>query len=378
MRLMRIFGLLLFAAIAGVSEASAQVAVSIMVAPPALPVYVQPPIPAPGYIWTPGYWAYGDDGYYWVPGTWVQPPAVGVLWTPGYWGWNNGIYAWNAGYWGPRIGYYGGINYGFGYIGTGYVGGYWSGGAFTYNRTVNNFGGVTIVNTYNKTVINNNVTNVSYNGGASGTTAKPTPQELAAAKDPHTAPTAMQAQHQASASTNKALYASVNNGHPAVAATSKAGQFSGQGVVAAKTGTTGPAGNNPNPAANVAAKGNTGAVNALPAKQGTGTPGAGTEPKVSNAHPLGVVGPTGAGPGGGRPPGAGPGGAGPGGAGPGGAGPNGAGPGDAGPARLNAGGSAGPKPANFVAHPANVGAPRIARVGAGPGPHPAKGPPPHH
>jgi WXXGXW repeat (2 copies) len=48
---------------------------------------VQPEIPAPGYIWTPGYWAYGTDGYYWVPGTWVQPPAVGLLWTPGYWGW---------------------------------------------------------------------------------------------------------------------------------------------------------------------------------------------------------------------------------------------------------------------------------------------------
>ena len=24
----------------------------------------------PGLIWTPGYWAYGDDGYYWVPGAW--------------------------------------------------------------------------------------------------------------------------------------------------------------------------------------------------------------------------------------------------------------------------------------------------------------------
>ena len=34
--------------------------VSITIAPPVLPVYVQPAIPAPGYIWTPGYWAYGD------------------------------------------------------------------------------------------------------------------------------------------------------------------------------------------------------------------------------------------------------------------------------------------------------------------------------
>jgi hypothetical protein len=43
--------------------------ISITIAPPALPVYVQPPIPEPGYLWTPGYWAYGPDGYFWVPGT---------------------------------------------------------------------------------------------------------------------------------------------------------------------------------------------------------------------------------------------------------------------------------------------------------------------
>ena len=45
----------------------------------------------------------------------VEPPAVGLLWTPGYWGFNNGIYAFNRGYWGPHVGFYGGINYGFGY-----------------------------------------------------------------------------------------------------------------------------------------------------------------------------------------------------------------------------------------------------------------------
>src|SRR5258708_26062136 len=115
MHLIRISGLLLLAAIAGASASSAQVLVSITLAPPLLPVYVQPAIPAPGYIWTPGYWAYGPDGYYWVPGTWVLPPAVGVLWTPGYWGWRSGFYAWNAGYWGPRVGFYGGVTYGFVY-----------------------------------------------------------------------------------------------------------------------------------------------------------------------------------------------------------------------------------------------------------------------
>jgi hypothetical protein len=76
--------------------------------PPELPVYEQPPIPAPDYIWTPGYWGIGPLGYYWVPGTWVLPPSVGLLWTPGYWGWRDGIYVWNAGYWGPHVGFYGG------------------------------------------------------------------------------------------------------------------------------------------------------------------------------------------------------------------------------------------------------------------------------
>jgi hypothetical protein len=233
MHSMRIFSLLIPAAIIGSSAASAQVIISVAVAPPALPVYVQPPIPEPGYIWTPGYWAHGADGYFWVPGTWVRPPTVGVLWTPGYWGWREGVYVWNAGYWGPRIGYYGGINYGYGYGGVGYAGGYWRGGVLTYNQTVNNFGNVAITNTYSKTVINN-TTVVSYNGGTGGITAKPTAQELAATKDPHTPATAAQTSHQTTASSNRALLASVNKGKPSVAATSKPGQFTGQGVVAAK------------------------------------------------------------------------------------------------------------------------------------------------
>jgi hypothetical protein len=89
-------------------------------------------------LWTPGYWSYGDEGYFWVPGTWVEPPTVGLLWTPGYWGWGGNAFAWNEGYWGAQIGFYGGVNYGFGYGGIGYGGGYWNNGAFYYNRSVNN------------------------------------------------------------------------------------------------------------------------------------------------------------------------------------------------------------------------------------------------
>ena len=106
------------------APAAAQVAcgISAQTAPPALPDYVQPPIPQVGFMWTPGYWGYAQTGYYWVPGTWVQPPAVGVLWTPPYWGWSNGVYAFNQGYWGPHVGFYGGVNYGYGYGGNGYDG----------------------------------------------------------------------------------------------------------------------------------------------------------------------------------------------------------------------------------------------------------------
>ena len=75
-----------------------QIGISITVGPPALPVYEQPPCPAEGYIWTPGYWAYDYDGgdYYWVPGTWVEPPQVGFLWTPGYWGWGGDRFSMKA------------------------------------------------------------------------------------------------------------------------------------------------------------------------------------------------------------------------------------------------------------------------------------------
>jgi hypothetical protein len=81
--------------------------------------------------------------------------------------------------------------------------------------------------------------NVSFNGGPGGLKAQATAQELAAAKQEHIAPTAVQTQHQTAASTNKDLLHSVNHGNPTVAATSKAGEFKGPGVVAAHTGPAG-------------------------------------------------------------------------------------------------------------------------------------------
>ena len=106
--------------------------------PPPLPDYSQPPAPGDDYIWTPGYWSYANAGYYWVPGAWIVAPYVGALWTPPWWGYDNGDYHWHSGYWGPHIGYYGGINYGFGYTGRGYYGAYWDHGRLDYNRAVTN------------------------------------------------------------------------------------------------------------------------------------------------------------------------------------------------------------------------------------------------
>lgn len=209
------------------SPASAQIAVgiSVHVAPPALPVYVQPPCPTEGYIWTPGYWAYRDDDYYWVPGVWVAPPRVGLLWTPAYWGFAGGVYGFHPGYWGPHVGFYGGINYGFGYGGVGFVGGEWRGGHFAYNTAVVNVNTTVIHNTYvNKTVINNNVTvnRTSFNG-AGGVEARPTAQERAAEHESHVQPTSEQMTHEHSARMDKSNFASQNHGKPATPAYSKVG-----------------------------------------------------------------------------------------------------------------------------------------------------------
>ena len=62
---------------------------------------------------------------------------MGALWTPGYWGFYGGRYAFYPGHWGLHMGFYGGINYGFGYGGFGYEGGYWNSGRFFYNRVYN-------------------------------------------------------------------------------------------------------------------------------------------------------------------------------------------------------------------------------------------------
>ena len=198
---------------------------SVNIAPPVLPVYVQPVCPGDGFLWNPGYWAYGDAGYYWVPGVWVRPPQIGLLWTPGYWGWGGGAYLFHAGYWGPHVGFYGGVNYGFGYGGAGFGGGRWVGGNFAYNSAVVNVNTTVIHNTYvDRTVVNNTVINrTSFNGGNGGIQARASAQEVSYSRENHVAPTVAQQSHFAAAAQDRGNLASVNGGHPQNAAFSRPG-----------------------------------------------------------------------------------------------------------------------------------------------------------
>ncbi len=189
-------------------------------APPELPQYEQPPCPEEGDIWTPGYWSWAPSGYYWVPGAWVSAPYQGALWTPPYWGWRNGRYAFYRGYWGRHIGFYGGINYGFGYVGTGYQGGYWRGNQFEYNTAVNHVNTTQIHNVYNYRITNVTVTRVSYNGPG-GVQYRPRPAEVMAIREEHTPPMTAQVQLRQHAQTNRAMFYNTNHGRPATVVVAK-------------------------------------------------------------------------------------------------------------------------------------------------------------
>lgn len=208
--------------------------VSVRLAPPPLPLYDQPPLPGPDYMWLPGFWAWDDyaGDYFWVPGTWALAPRPGLVWTPSWWEWQNDTYLYHAGYWGRHVGWYGGVAYGFGYTGFGYEGGYWNGPHFTYNRIVNNITDVHITNVYSKTVVVNKtvINNVSYSGGPGGVQARPTPALLAATRGPHFGPTPAQIKHVTTARATPQLFASANRGAPAIAATVVPARLIGPGI----------------------------------------------------------------------------------------------------------------------------------------------------
>ncbi len=219
------------------------VSVSVNFGPPPLPVYEQPVIPGDGYIWTPGYWAWDDDygDYYWVPGTWVMAPRPGYLWTPAYWAWEGVGFRFHEGYWGPHIGFYGGINYGFGYFGNGYEGGRWDRGHFYYNTAVNNVPRTVVHNTYIQNVtVNVNTPRPSFNGGNGGVNARPTPEQERFAQNTHEhlQPTSHQMEQEKVALRMPELRAGQNHGAPPIAATAKPAEFQSPQVVKAKNAPT--------------------------------------------------------------------------------------------------------------------------------------------
>jgi len=203
------------------------VAISVTIAPPPLPLYAQPPIPGDGYIWTPGYWAWdpASGDYIWVPGTWVLPPSVGLLWTPGYWAFYDGGYLWHRGYWGPRVGYYGGINYGYGYIGRGYDGGRWYRGHFRYNTVVNNIPSGRVHDVYRAPVPQRPAHPESFNGGNSHWHSQPTASQRRFEGGQHPNWTQEQQEHEHRAMGTPEQRMGSNHGMPPTAATPRPGGF---------------------------------------------------------------------------------------------------------------------------------------------------------
>jgi hypothetical protein len=163
-------------------------------APPPLPEEDQPTLPQDGSLWTPGYWYSRDQGYFWIPGAWVRPPQVGVLWTPPYWGFSGTVFVFHPGHWGSTVGFYGGVNYGYGYFGNGYSGGHWVGNSFAYNSAVNHVDPAVAHHTYAESVPNQGSRGVqSYAGGprsgdsGHSVSQHPLPARTAAKSPPGTA-----------------------------------------------------------------------------------------------------------------------------------------------------------------------------------------------
>jgi hypothetical protein len=156
-------------------DSSSSGTVSSAATPPPLPGEEQPALPQDGYLWTPGYWYWRDQGYFWIPGAWVRPPRVGVLWTPAYWGFAGTVFVFHPGYWGAKVGFYGGVNYGFGYFGNGYSGGHWIGNSFAYNSAVSHLNPAVAHHTYAESVSNQGSRGVfSYTAGPRGGAASRT------------------------------------------------------------------------------------------------------------------------------------------------------------------------------------------------------------
>jgi hypothetical protein len=62
------------------------------------------------------------------------------------------VFVFHPGHWGSTVGFYGGVNYGYGYFGNGYSGGHWVGNSFAYNSAVNHVDAAVAHHTYAQSV----------------------------------------------------------------------------------------------------------------------------------------------------------------------------------------------------------------------------------
>jgi hypothetical protein len=203
-------------------RAFAGTVISVNLMPPPLPAYDQPPCPDQNLIWTPGYWAWFQNDYYWVPGAWVEPPFPGAMWTPGYWNWSHHLftmYTWHSGYWSYHVGYYGGVNYGYGYGGFGYSGGVWHDGLFAYNLEIVRVDDRYVRETFrdpglvDQGYIDRN-NHAGFNGGPGGVSYQISPGEQAVEHERHWEATSFQQQYEGRFRDDRSYWYRTNQGRP--------------------------------------------------------------------------------------------------------------------------------------------------------------------
>jgi hypothetical protein len=112
------------------------------------------------------------------------------------------------------VGFYGGVNYGFGYGGSGFDGGRWQGGHFAYNTAVMHVNTSVIHNTYSQRVSYGS-NRTSFNGGPGGVSARPSEGEAAMARQHGQSASVPAAQQRATAGGQvPARQATENRGRP--------------------------------------------------------------------------------------------------------------------------------------------------------------------
>jgi hypothetical protein len=146
------------------------------------------------------------------------------------------------------VGFYGGINYGFGYTGLGFSGGYWGNGVFNYNRLALNVGGG-VHHVYDHAVVNYTPVNrISFNGPR-GIGVQATASEGVAFRERRMEALPAQTQLRHEAVGNRAQFASENGGRPAMVAAPRGIESGREGPAAAPPAAREAPGGNARPAA---------------------------------------------------------------------------------------------------------------------------------